>query len=123
MSGEGNEVELDPFDPATQQNVEWTEKHKAEADAKTRRGILEQRKGSYTRLFVSGVPSKADRELVVADLKLFCRFNMSTFHPEERVHTLLTGRQEAYYRINDFTTLSVDELILKYDQPPTPVKA
>lgn len=120
---EGNEVELDPFDPKTQQDVEWTEKHKREADARARRIILEQRKGAYTRVFVSGVPSKADRELVTADLRVFCRFNMTTFHPEERVHTLLTGRQEAYYRINDFTTMSVDELVLKYDQPPTPTEA
>lgn len=111
------EVEKDPFDPKTQQDVEWTEKHKVEADALERRKILEVRKGSYTRVFVAGVPSKADRELVTADLKAFCRFNMTTFHPEERVHTLLTGRQEAYYRINDFTTMSVDELIMKYDQP------
>jgi hypothetical protein len=120
---EGNEVHTDPYDPNTQQDVEWTEKHKLEADAKARRGILEQRKGSYTRVFISGQPTKADRELVTADLKLFCRFNMSAFHPEERVHTLLTGRQEAYYRINDFTTLSVDELIMKYDKPPTPSEA
>lgn len=117
IGGDGNEVEPDVFDPKTQQDVEWTEKHKAEADEKQRRAILEQRKGSYTRILVSGTPSKADRELFHADMKQFCRFNMSTFHPEERVHTLLTGRQEAYYRMNDFITLSVDELILKYDTP------
>ena len=118
MMAEGNDVEPDIFDPVTQQDVDWAEKHKREADEKGVRAILEARKGAYYRVFEAGVPSKADKELVKADLQKFCRFNTTTFHENDRVHCMLTGRQEAYLRIDDFTRLSVDALVIKYTQPP-----
>jgi hypothetical protein len=109
-----DDPENDPYDPETNNNVAYQEKIKRERDEKLVRGQIETRKNAYIRVFDKGIPSVADRELVKADLQRFCRHLMTAYSPDEREHVLLTGRQEVYLRIDDFTRLSVDTLVVKY---------
>ena len=53
-------------------------------------------------------------QLVLMDLKRFCRGDESAFHPNDRVNALLQGRQEVWLRIMDHLKLSMDDLALKY---------
>jgi len=62
---------------------------------------------AYKRVFKDGDP---DVELVLADLQAFARFNTSTFHENERIHVLLSGRYEMCRRISDYTTLPLGTL-------------
>lgn len=48
--------------------------------------------------------------MVVEDLKRFCRADQTTFHPDARVHAVLEGRREVYLRINEYARCSYDEL-------------
>jgi hypothetical protein len=48
------------------------------------------------------------------DLSRFCRGKETAFDIEERVHVLLTGRQEVWFRIMDHLRLSYDALVEKY---------
>lgn len=103
-----------PFDPQTEENEISNLKIKLDNDAKAARNELETRKGAFTRVFVEGTPSADDRKIVLDNLNAFCRFNETAFHPDQRVHCLLTGRQEVALRIHDFTHKSVDELLVQY---------
>lgn len=111
-------VEPDPFDPIVQQSQreaaakQFSERNKAVLD------VLLRRKEAYQRLFVFGNTTKDDVALVMDDLKMFCRGDQSAFHVNERFHTLLTGRQEVFLRIQDFTRLSLDELYDNYTRKP-----
>lgn len=82
------------------------------------RKLLETRHSAYTRVFVEGTPSADDRRIVMEDMQRFCRGNMSAWSPDERIHCLLTGRQEVFVRIEDFTRLDLDTLYNKYARPP-----
>jgi hypothetical protein len=50
---------------------------------------------------------------VTADMRLFCRADASTFHPDPRVHALLEGRREWWLHVDKYLRLTADEL---YDQ-------
>jgi hypothetical protein len=54
--------------------------------------------------------SAASGELVLRDMAKFCRANASCFDDDPRVHAALEGRREVWLRINDFLTLSPEEL-------------
>ncbi len=47
---------------------------------------------------------------VARDLAKFCRADESCFDADPRVHAALEGRREVWLRINDFLTLSPEEL-------------
>ncbi len=109
-----NPEDLNPFDPQREDVDKANLKTKEASDAKFARDTLENRKGAYIRVFVAGTPSADDRKIVMADLHRFCRQGATAFHPDERIHVLLTGRQEVTLRIDDFTRKSVDELLEQY---------
>lgn len=72
---------------------------------------MRDRKVAYVQIFK---PETTPGKAVIEDLSKFCRQNISTFHPNERVHCLLEGRREVMIRILDFLQLPVDELCKKY---------
>lgn len=76
---------------------------------------LEARRNAYTR-WMHGKPIGDDMAIVKADLRQFCRADVSAYNDSERVHVLLTGRQEVWLRIKDFSTLSIDAILEKYTQ-------
>lgn len=72
---------------------------------------MRDRKIAYQTMFGQDTPgSKA----VLADLKVFCRANRSTFDADPRVHALLEGRREVVLRIIDHLELTVEQLVAKY---------
>ena len=70
---------------------------------------LETRQRAYRMVFGNADPDALD--IVMADLKRFCRGERSTFDVDERIHCLITGRQEVYARINQHVQLTLEGLI------------
>lgn len=68
---------------------------------------------AYVRVF-AGAPAGDDVVLVMDDLRNFCRGEETAWHDSERIHCLLTGRQEVFQRIADHTRLSADVLWERY---------
>lgn len=105
---------VDDFDPETRASAEEQDALKRRADESQARAVLNARKLAYYHMFVAGVVTDEDRKIVNDDLAKFCRTNESTFDMNERIHTLLTGRQEVMLRVRDYTSLSADDLFNKY---------
>lgn len=106
--------ESDPYDPRDVARGETKTLSLIEAADATVRQRLERRQQAYVRLFNGHAE---DMEIVMQDLTVFCRGDTAVFHENERIHCLLTGRQEVYQRIMDHTRLDLDTLVLKYTQP------
>jgi len=105
--------DYDPYDPAdeTRSRNVFAKRVSIEQDALV--DLLRRRQEAYTRLF-SGTPAGNDAQIVMEDLSRFCRGKETAFDIEERVHVLLTGRQEVWFRIMDHLRLSYDALVEKY---------
>lgn len=99
----------DPFDPEYIAGREAAPRIKKEAVRGNILELLETRQRAYRAVFGSA-PADA-LEIVMADLRAFCRGDRSTFDVNERIHCLITGRQEVYARINQHITLTLDQLI------------
>jgi len=76
--------------------------------------IVEERRMAYARVFFLGNPSKRDLELVEDDLFVFCRGAESTFHPNQRMSDVYTGRREVLQRIMEFGLLDYATLFQRY---------
>ena len=74
------------------------------------RQAVEHLRQAYAR-WREGTATPGDLEVVTADLRRFCRAGVSTFHPDPRVHAVLEGRREVFLRIEQFSTLSTEEII------------
>lgn len=105
---------IDEFDPLYVGAVEEANATVIERSEDEHRKALEARKGAYARVFVSGTPSREDRELVLRDLALFCYADETAFRPSERETALVLGRQEVMHRIRYHTRLPVDALMQIY---------
>lgn len=73
--------------------------------------VIKDRKAAYMQAFASG---HSLSPVLLSDLRRFCRADTSCFNPDPRIHAVLEGRREVMLRILDFTTLSIDELCVKY---------
>lgn len=112
-----DDIEHDPYDPLDTERAEVkTLSLQEEADA-TVRQRLERRAQAYKRMIAN--MTDEDKAIVLTDLNWFCMGDRAVFHENERVHCLLTGRQEVFQRIQDHTRLDLDELVLKYTKPST----
>jgi len=109
----GEEDTHDILDPQDVKRVEKEVQARREALEMDRRVYLERRQHAYVRVF-KGEPMGDDLQIVLDDLRTFCRGEESTYHDNPRLHVLLTGRQEVYLRIKDHTQLSFDKLCTKY---------
>lgn len=78
--------------------------------------VLADRQVAYRQTF----ERDGDRAIsaVLKDLKRFCRADESCFHADARIHAVLEGRREVILRIQDFLTLTIDELVDKYGKAP-----
>ncbi|MFZ4687856.1 MAG: hypothetical protein ACOYLS_01330 [Polymorphobacter sp.] len=74
-------------------------------------GLRLRRKRAYVGLFHGdrGTPSP-DADIVLADLRDFCRARETTFDEDPRTHALLEGRREVWLRIAGH--LHIDEATL-----------
>ncbi len=104
-------VDSDPFDPHTDDQDAANLKAALNNKENQSRILIENRIGAYMRMFKEGTPSRADRELVLADIEMFCRYNQSVFTDSERLTNLLLGRQEVALRIHEHLRMSVDEML------------
>jgi len=75
------------------------------------RNLLRARKEAYTRVFIAGNATPGDCQIVMEDLRRFCRSKKSTFHPNVQMAARLDGRREVTLRIDEYIELSVDELL------------
>ena len=108
---------VDPYDPADVAAVEVIRAARVEKSDEDIIHALRSRMESYRRVFGSGA-TPADTRVVMDDLKKFCRGDLSAFDPNDRVHCMLTGRQEVYLRIKDHIMLSLDDLAEQYTRKP-----
>lgn len=111
---DGDEPEVDFFDPAVQLEQEAKRRVATEDNAEEAHRLLRRRQEAYTRVFVHGAPMGDDVDVVMKDLAKFCRAYDSTFHVDSRVHAMLEGRREVFMRIMDYTRLDHDTLFVKY---------
>lgn len=79
--------------------------HRVAVNAMRRMAILRAR--SYRAVLAPEGIIDRDREIVLADLREFCRANQSTFSAEPAVAARLVGRREVWLRISQH--LNLDE--------------
>lgn len=103
----------DPFNPDSVAIAEGVSRQRTQEDGDKTIRLLRVRQEAYARVF-KGAAMPGDAEIVMSDLMRFCRGDQSAYHDNERVHVLLTGRQEVYLRIKDHTTLPLEQLVAKY---------
>ncbi len=108
----------DPFDPHSENEIVTQHEETIKRENERIRGALMRRQEAYRKVF-SGNPTKDDQKIVIDDLAGFCRGKETTFHENDRVHCLLTGRNEVYQRVEDHTQLTFDALLNKYDRALT----
>lgn len=77
---------------------------------------LEARRQAFTRVML-GKAIGDDVKIFTDALRRFCRGDTSAWDEDARTHALLTGRQEVWIFISDFSRLSQDEIVDKYTQP------
>lgn len=111
------EDEIDPIEEAHGEFLSPTPPVVEPTVEEKLRALLEARQGAYRRVF-AGNPMGDDVKTVIDDLRRFCRGDKAVFDTNERVQTLLTGRQEVYYRIQDHLKLSLDEIVERYTAKP-----
>lgn len=103
------------YDPSPLKSAEERTAAQAQVDADTAaEQAIRKRRVAYQRIFVLGMGTPDDVELVMLDIARFCRGFESTFGEDERTQSRLDGRREVFLRIMDFTRLDYDELMIKY---------
>lgn len=107
--------EHDPYDPLDVDRARVTTAQLQEDAEHTVAQRLERRQLAYKRMFGNLVPE--DREIIEKDLAWFCMGDRAVFHENERIHCLLTGRQEVFQRIQDHIRLDLESLVDKYMKP------
>ena len=104
----------DPFDPAEIKELYV----KAEAEAGTKDDetalYIQRRKIAYARVFSAGETDQADVDFVMKDLAMFCRAFQPTFNVNGKIQDLQEGRKEVYYRIIDWSMMSISTLVHMY---------
>lgn len=72
---------------------------------------IRRRKQGYAHTF-----NRDDRfvKIVLADLARFCRANETTFHIDQRMNDVLTGRREVFLRIAQHLDMTESELFDLY---------
>lgn len=73
--------------------------------------LIRQRKQGYAHTF-----KEEDRfaRIVLADLARFCRANETTFHQDQRMNDVLTGRRKVFLRIAEHLGMTEGELFDRY---------
>lgn len=69
------------------------------------RDFVSARRNAYCKTFLT--PYGDD---VLKDLARFCRADVSTFHPDARLHAVAEGRREVWLRIQQQLRLSDEQL-------------
>lgn len=71
-------------------------------------GLRTRRRSAFIEVFGGTAESRTPaQDIVLGDLRDFCRARETTFDPDPRIHALLEGRREVWLRIANH--LSIDE--------------
>lgn len=105
--------EVDPFLPEEQEERQALQAKRVEQAEDEVRQRIETVKSAYMRVFSDGTPSAEDRRIVLHDLEVFTRGERTPWDENERIHCLLTGRNEVYRRIHNYMRLSLDTLVVE----------
>lgn len=111
MSAEDTEG-LDIFDPDTVELIERFKDDQLKLAGNALVEYLQRRQRAYRAVF--GNLDSEDVRIVLHDLAVFARAHSTAFNSDPRIHALLEGRREVYYRIKDHTQLSDDLMYEKY---------
>lgn len=107
----GDGIEYDIFDPEAAKVAEKRAEQLAEITDDQLHAFVQRRKLAYAKVF--GNTADPDVLFVLEDLAFFARANRTAFHQDPRVHALVEGRREVYYRIVDYARLPTDLLYEK----------
>lgn len=110
MAEADNMPDHDMFDPTDVARQHGVERKIVDDAAAAARKLVSERRDAYTRFF-GGAPTTGDRDLVMKDLKRFCRGGLTPWEANGRETARITGRNEVWQRIQQHTTLSLDELV------------
>ena len=81
------------------------------------KALLRNRALAYQRVFLG---HGHDTDVVLADLATFCRASTSTYHVDQRLSNVLSGRRETFLRISHFLRLTDDQLWSLYGNKSLP---
>lgn len=85
--------------------MNWMEQQARQVALNALRRVALLRSRSYKRVFMIEGGLDRDREIVLADLREFCRATSSTFSPDPYTAARLAGRREIWLRIMQHLTL------------------
>lgn len=120
---EGDESH-DMFDPAdiekAQAEFEGSNQEKQDKVSE----MLDRRRRAYTAVFTPGPRTQEDIDIVLADLMWFCRARLPTYDIKDGIHAEALsvrkeGRREVFTRIEDFSRLDHQALLLMYTNATT----
>lgn len=114
----------DEFDP--QEVAKYAAEREAEDESQEDKVVayLRRRVVAYKQVFSAGERTKADIDIVLADLMWFCRATRPTYDIKDGPHAdvlsrMKEGRREAFYRIKEYTALDFDALLVMYTNATT----
>lgn len=107
----GDGIEYDIFDPEAANVAEKRAEQLAEITDDQLHAFVQRRKLAYAKVF--GNFADPDVAFVLEDLAFFARAHRTAMHPDARMHALIEGRREVYYRIVDYARLPTDLLYEK----------
>lgn len=102
----------DMFDPQTAVAAEQFVQDQVQLTGDQFTAYVAERQRHYKAVF--GNLDSASVRFVLEDLAFFARAHASAFNPDPRLHALIEGRREVYYRIADNTQLPRDLLYERY---------
>ena len=102
----------DMFDPHTAEQVEQFVQDQVALTGDQFLAYVATRSEHYKKVF--GNLEDPSVRFVLEDLAFFTRAHSSAFNADPRIHALIEGRREVYYRIADNTQLSRDLLYERY---------
>lgn len=117
-------IDTDPFDPALVEAYEQNVKKQEEEAPVDATAQIERRRKAYVAVFDTGKATKHDLEVVLTDLMWFCKVRIPTYDIRDGIHAeelskRKEGRREVFQRIQDFSRLGSDALLLMYTDATT----
>lgn len=117
-------IETDPFDPAVLEEYENAIAKELGAAPDDAKALIEKRRRAYENVFSKGETTQEALDIVLADLMWFCKVRIPSYDIRDGMHAeelskRKEGRREVFHRIQDFSRLGTDALLLMYTDATT----
>lgn len=118
---------VDMFDPKDLDEAQAKFEEKNKKKDAVALELLERRRRAYAAVFTPGPRTQDDIDIVLTDLMWFCRVRTPTYDIKDGIHAeelskRKEGRREVFNRIEDFSRLDHDALLLMYTDATTKPK-